>query len=79
VTHILRRVSIRSRPFDSLIKGVTWDAARQGFARGAGGGAEALGRTITMNRPGIVSRPEWLGARKALLVKEKKFTRQRTR
>jgi predicted dithiol-disulfide oxidoreductase (DUF899 family)/ketosteroid isomerase-like protein len=30
-----------------------------------------------MNRPGIVSRVEWLGARKALLAKEKEFTRQR--
>jgi uncharacterized protein (TIGR02246 family) len=30
-----------------------------------------------MNRPGIVSRSEWLDARKALLVKEKEFTRQR--
>jgi predicted dithiol-disulfide oxidoreductase (DUF899 family)/ketosteroid isomerase-like protein len=30
-----------------------------------------------MNRPGIVSRVEWVGARKALLAKEKEFTRQR--
>jgi uncharacterized protein (TIGR02246 family) len=30
-----------------------------------------------MNRPEIVSRAEWLGARKALLAKEKAFTRQR--
>jgi predicted dithiol-disulfide oxidoreductase (DUF899 family)/ketosteroid isomerase-like protein len=30
-----------------------------------------------MSRPGIVSRVEWLGARKALLAKEKEFTRQR--
>jgi uncharacterized protein (TIGR02246 family) len=30
-----------------------------------------------MNRPGIVSQAEWLGARKALLAKEKEFTRQR--
>lgn len=30
-----------------------------------------------MNRPGIVSRAEWLGPRKALLAKEKEFTRQR--
>ena len=32
-----------------------------------------------MNRPGIVSRVEWLAARKALLAKEKEFTRQRDR
>jgi predicted dithiol-disulfide oxidoreductase (DUF899 family)/ketosteroid isomerase-like protein len=30
-----------------------------------------------VNRPGIVSQADWLGARKALLVKEKEFTRQR--
>jgi uncharacterized protein (TIGR02246 family) len=30
-----------------------------------------------MNRPEIVSRAEWLGARKALLAREKEFTRQR--
>jgi uncharacterized protein (TIGR02246 family) len=30
-----------------------------------------------MNRPETVSRAEWLGARKALLAKEKEFTRQR--
>jgi predicted dithiol-disulfide oxidoreductase (DUF899 family) len=30
-----------------------------------------------MNRPGIVSRAEWLGSRKALLAKEKEFTRHR--
>jgi predicted dithiol-disulfide oxidoreductase (DUF899 family) len=30
-----------------------------------------------MNLPGIVSRPEWLVARKALLAKEKELTRQR--
>jgi uncharacterized protein (TIGR02246 family) len=30
-----------------------------------------------MDRPGIVSRGEWLGARKTLLAKEKEFTRQR--
>src|SRR5262245_44711117 len=32
---------------------------------------------MTMNRPGIVSPAEWLGARKALLAREKEFTRQR--
>ena len=30
-----------------------------------------------MNRPETASRAEWLGARKALLAKEKEFTRQR--
>src|SRR5215831_14089721 len=40
------------------------------------GRLKALGRTTTMN-PGIVSRAEWLGARTALLTKEKAFTRQR--
>ena len=30
-----------------------------------------------MNRPGIASRAEWLAARKALLAKEKEFTRRR--
>jgi predicted dithiol-disulfide oxidoreductase (DUF899 family)/ketosteroid isomerase-like protein len=32
---------------------------------------------MMMNRPGIGSRAEWLDARKALLAKEKEFTRQR--
>ena len=32
---------------------------------------------MTMNRPAIVSRAEWLAARKALLAKEKEFTRRR--
>lgn len=31
----------------------------------------------TMNRPKVVSQSEWLAARKALLAKEKEFTRQR--
>lgn len=33
--------------------------------------------TTTIERPKIVSRAEWLGARKELLVKEKNLTRQR--
>jgi uncharacterized protein (TIGR02246 family) len=32
---------------------------------------------MTMNRPGIAPRAEWLAARKALLAKEKDFTRRR--
>ena len=30
-----------------------------------------------MNRPNVVSRTEWLAARKELLAREKEFTRQR--
>ena len=34
-------------------------------------------RRMDMTLPEVVSRPEWLDARKAFLVKEKEFTRQR--
>jgi predicted dithiol-disulfide oxidoreductase (DUF899 family)/ketosteroid isomerase-like protein len=43
----------------------------------AGGAPKGIGRTMAMNQPGIVSRAEWLSARKALLAKEKAFTRER--
>jgi predicted dithiol-disulfide oxidoreductase (DUF899 family) len=41
------------------------------------GAEERSGGAMAMNHPAIVSRAEWLSARKELLGKEKAFTRQR--